>query len=218
MSSARNRNRRKSQPMPYRTEQEALWAGEFGTAYVERNRGEQLITSDVAMFSKVLKSAPGIESIVELGCSIGLVLQALRRIKKDFDLCGYEINEIAANNARELNVANIICGSILEPLPTERKYDLALTKGLLIHINPAELERVYQNLYALSSRYILVCEYYNPTPVTVKYRGHVDALFKRDFAGELIDKFDLRLVDYGFTYHRDNYFPQDDVTWFLLEK
>jgi spore coat polysaccharide biosynthesis protein SpsF len=26
------------------------------------------------------------------------------------------------------------------------------------------------------------------------------------------------LVDYGFTYHRDNAFPMDDTTWFLLEK
>jgi spore coat polysaccharide biosynthesis protein SpsF len=26
------------------------------------------------------------------------------------------------------------------------------------------------------------------------------------------------LVDYGFAYHRDPNFPQDDITWFLLEK
>ncbi|NDB35890.1 MAG: pseudaminic acid biosynthesis-associated methylase, partial [Flavobacteriia bacterium] len=42
---------------------------------------------------------------------------------------------------------------------------------------------------------------------------------KRDFAGELLDTFpDLRLVDYGFAYKRDTSFPQDDITWFLLEK
>ena len=54
--------------------------------------------------------------------------------------------------------------------------------------------------------------------MTVNYRGHDNRLFKRDFAGELIDKFGLKLRDYGFLYHRDNYFPQDDLTWFLLEK
>jgi len=26
------------------------------------------------------------------------------------------------------------------------------------------------------------------------------------------------LLDYGFVYHRDNNFPLDDGTWFLLEK
>ena len=74
-------------------------------------------------------------------------------------------------------------------------------------------------LYRASNRYILVSEYYNPSPVDIPYRGHTDRLFKRDFAGELLDKFsDLKLVDYGFSYHRDQYFPQDGATWFLLEK
>ena len=51
------------------------------------------------------------------------------------------------------------------------------------------------------------------------YRGHEDRLFKRDFAGEMMKKFnDLKLVDYGFVYHADCNFPQDDVTWFVLEK
>jgi len=78
---------------------------------------------------------------------------------------------------------------------------------------------VYQKLYDASSKYLLICEYYNPSPVTVTYRGHNDRLFKRDFAGELLDTFpDLRLVDYGFAYKRDTSFPQDDITWFLLEK
>jgi spore coat polysaccharide biosynthesis protein SpsF len=53
----------------------------------------------------------------------------------------------------------------------------------------------------------------------INYRGHKDRLFKRDFAGELMDKYpDLKLVDYGFVWRRDNNFPQDDGTWFLLEK
>jgi spore coat polysaccharide biosynthesis protein SpsF len=55
--------------------------------------------------------------------------------------------------------------------------------------------------------------------VALPYRGHDERLFKRDFAGEILDRFpDLRLVDYGFRYRRDPNFPQDDVTWFLMEK
>ena len=90
---------------------------------------------------------------------------------------------------------------------------------MLIHINPEQLQEVYQKLYDATERYILLSEYYNPTPVEVLYRGNIGKLFKRDFAGELLDKFhDLKLVDYGFIYHRDNIFPCDDCTWFLLEK
>ena len=60
-----------------------------------------------------------------------------------------------------------------------------MIKGVLIHINPDMLNNVYEKLYDSSDRYILVAEYYNPTPVNVSYRGYNDRLFKRDFAGEM---------------------------------
>jgi len=86
-------------------------------------------------------------------------------------------------------------------------------------VNPDELQDVYNKLYTCSQKYILIAEYYNPRPVSVNYRGHENKLFKRDFAGDLMDKFsDLFLRDYGFVYHRDLSFPQDDINWFLLEK
>jgi spore coat polysaccharide biosynthesis protein SpsF len=108
--------------------------------------------------------------------------------------------------------------SILEFSP-DKKRDFALIKGVLIHINPECLKQVYELLYSSSNRYICIAEYYNPSPVEVLYRGHSGKLFKRDFAGEMMDIFgDLRLLDYGFAYHRDNHFPKDDITWFLLEK
>ena len=95
---------------------------------------------------------------------------------------------------------------------------MTFTVGVLIHINPDNLDRVYDNLVSNTRRYVLIAEYYNPTPVSVEYRGHADRLFKRDFAGELIDRYSLKLVDYGFVYKRDHWAPQDDVNWFLLEK
>ena len=53
----------------------------------------------------------------------------------------------------------------------------------------------------------------------IKYRGNNDKLYKRDFAGEILEYFsNVELIDYGFSYHRDTSFPQDDITWFLLEK
>ena len=86
-------------------------------------------------------------------------------------------------------------------------------------MNPEYLPQIYETLYQSTGRYLLVCEYYNPTPVQITYRGHSDRLFKRDFCGEVLDHYsDLHLVDYGFSYHRDPNFPQDDSTWFLLEK
>ena len=107
--------------------------------------------------------------------------------------------------------------SILEEI-SEKPSDLTFTVGVLIHINPDYRNLVYDNLVSKSKRYIVIVEYYNPSPVDIIYRGHKDKLFKRDFAGELIEEYGLNLVDYGFFYKRDKLSPQDDLTWFLLEK
>lgn len=92
-----------------------------------------------------------------------------------------------------------------------------MSSGVLIHINPDMLGQAYEHLYNAANKYVLINEYYNPSPVEVTYRGHEARLFKRDFAGEMMDRYDLTLVDYGFTYHRDPD-PLDDLTWFLLKK
>jgi spore coat polysaccharide biosynthesis protein SpsF len=96
--------------------------------------------------------------------------------------------------------------------------EMVLTKGLLIHIPPERINDVYDKLYKHSRRYIVICEYYNPVPVEIPYRGHAGRLWKRDFAGEIMERFpDVKLLDYGFVYHGDEY-PQDDITWFILTK
>jgi pseudaminic acid biosynthesis-associated methylase len=204
--------------MNYKSEQENFWANEFGNEYPKRNEGEKLVSVNVAIFSKILKNCPSIASAAELGCNIGLNLIALNRINKNLSLRGYEINAKAAETAQKENIAEVINTTVVESLDSSKKFDLTFTKGVLIHIKPELLPAVYQNMYDLSNRYIMVYEYYNPTPVNVEYRGYQNRLFKRDFAGELIDKYNLKLIDYGFNYKREKYYPHDDATWFLLEK
>ena len=100
------------------------------------------------------------------------------------------------------------------------EYDLVLTKGFLIHINPNKLKKIYRRLYDSCKKkgHLLICEYYNPTPLSLKYRGFKNVFFKRDFAGEMMKKYsNLKLINYGFSYHKDKYY-QDDITWFLLKK
>lgn len=201
----------------FQTEQEGFWAGEFGDAYVARNRGERLLAAKTALFGRALRGAAGLSSACELGCNIGLNLRALSALGVE-RLKGIEINPTAAAEARAAGIAEISERSILEDLADEGDYDLAFTMGVLIHIAPDRLPAVYDNLAARSRRYVMICEYYSPSPVSIPYRGHSDRLFKRDFAGELMDRHDLRLVDYGFAWRRDNLMPLDDLTWFLLQK
>jgi pseudaminic acid biosynthesis-associated methylase len=98
------------------------------------------------------------------------------------------------------------------------QFDFVFSKGVLIHLNPDQLKPTYEKMYNWTKKFILIAEYYSPTPQAITYRGNIDRLFKRDFAGEFLDMFpDVTLRDYGFVYHRGTY-PQDDITWFLLEK
>ena len=203
----------------FSTEQEAFWAGQFGDEYIKRNIGDPLVGSNVAMFAKLIANCTGVETLIEFGANIGLNLRAIRHLCPAWTLDAIEINAEAVGRLEDWGGVNqIFHGSILE-FQSDRQWDIALIKGVLIHINPDFLPRVYEALFKASKRYIFLIEYYNPTPVEVNYRGHSGRLFKRDFAGEMLDKFaSLRLLDYGFVWHRDTAFPQDDVTWFVLEK
>jgi pseudaminic acid biosynthesis-associated methylase len=201
----------------HRTEQEDFWAGAFGDAYVDRNSRCVYVARRTALFAKVLANTTGVQSIVELGANVGLNLLAIRNLLPEAALSGVEINTKAFHMLRQIGGVSAILGSILEH--ELEPADLAFTSGVLIHIAPDSLPTAYERLYKAAKRYVVVIEYYNSTPVEVTYRGHSGRLFKRDFAGEMINIYpDLYLRDYGFIYHRDPAFPQDDITWFLMEK
>lgn len=210
------------------TLQEEIWASEFGDEYTDRNVGEHWIASNTNLFSKIISRTRNVKSVIEFGANRGLNLHAIRMLLPNADISAIEINKKACEILKKSqpNLTAVLNKSIIEPLSEvlttekmKKDYDFALIKGVLIHINPEKLPEVYQNLYDLSAKYICICEYYERNPVAISYRGNEDLLFKRDFAGEIMDKFpDLKLVDYGFAWHRDNNFFQNDITWFLLEK
>jgi pseudaminic acid biosynthesis-associated methylase len=205
--------------MTFKTEQEAFWAGEFGTEYIQRNQGDALLASNLDFFTKALSATRDVHSCIEFGANIGMNLKALKLLHPSQEQYGIEINAEAAQQLSTIIPAKHVYQiSILDFEPTQT-WNLVLIKGVLIHMNPDVLNQVYDKLVASTDRYLMVAEYYNPAPVAIPYRGHTDRLFKRDFAGEIMERHPgMQLVDYGFAYRRDPNFPQDDITWFLMEK
>ena len=203
----------------YLTEQETFWASSFGDEYIIRNKGQKLLASNLNFFTKVMSRAGQVKSVIEFGSNVGMNMRALKLLYPHQSQFSVEINLKAAEELKNLlGEENVFNGSILD-FESSKKYELSLIKGLLIHINPEMLQAVYQKLYDYSTKYVLICEYYNPNPIEVDYRGHSGKLYKRDFCGEMMVKFlDLKLIDYGFAYKKDPAFPQDDITWFLMEK
>ena len=138
----------------FKTEQENFWAGEFGKEYILRNKDKQLISANTAFFSKVFSHTSKINSVLELGSNIGLNLIAIKHLLQRVNISAVEINKDAArelkNNLPETEIYNT---SILE-FQTDIKWDLVFTKGVLIHINPDSLPKVYKLMHEISSKYI----------------------------------------------------------------
>jgi pseudaminic acid biosynthesis-associated methylase len=201
----------------FNTPQEEFWAGDFGDSYISRNESENLLSSNIVLFADVFSSLDKLPtSIMELGANIGMNIKAMQKLFPNASFSGVEINKQACKILSETG-CEVIQSSIVDAV-TSKKYDLVFSKGVMIHLMPDQLIPTYKKMYEWSNRFILFAEYYNPTPVSIPYRGNIDRLFKRDFAGEFLDLFpDVVLRDYGFAYHRGTH-PQDDINWFLLEK
>tara|TARA_Y100000768_G_scaffold321011_1_gene256925 strand:+ start:195 stop:824 length:630 start_codon:yes stop_codon:yes gene_type:complete len=203
----------------YATDQEEFWAGNFGEDYIDRNTVEKLLSTNLWFFSKALDKVENLTSVIELGPNIGANLVTLHYLFPEIESTGVEINEKAANLLKKNLPQSIIYNESILDFKEEKQYDLSLIKGVLIHQDPTVLDLTYDKLHKLSNKYILIAEYYNPSPVEIEYRGNKGKLFKRDFAGEFLSRFDdVKLIDYGFAYNKDPKAPQDDITWFLLEK
>ncbi len=173
----------------FRTEQESFWAGEFGTEYIKRCQGPELLASNLAFFTRALHSTRKLNNCLEFGANIGMNLMALKLLYPYQEQFAVEINANAVDELRTILLPeNVFHLSILDYTPV-RRFDLVLIKGVLIHINPDYLTQVYKILYESTGRYLLISEYYNPTPVQVLYRGYYDRLFKRDFCGEILDMY-----------------------------
>jgi pseudaminic acid biosynthesis-associated methylase len=203
----------------YKTPEEKFWAGKFGNKYLTRNYSSIYYKSNKRLFDIALKKSINIKSCIELGAGSG---QNIKYLKKKYPKAHFQAVEINKSSTKQinkvLNKEDVFNESILK-FNTKKKFDLVLTKGVLIHLNPNKLNKIYKLLFKLSKKYILISEYYNPTPVQVTYRGHKNRLYKRDFAGELLRKFKkIKLIDYGFIYKNDPKYPLDDASWFLLKK
>jgi pseudaminic acid biosynthesis-associated methylase len=204
-----------------KNKQEALWRGEFGDAYIGRNDIDpKRLAALTENWTRILRpSLRTPQSILEVGSNIGLNLRALRR------LTGAEFYALEPNaQARQVLADDDIVPqkNILDGLSTsiglpDASVDMAFTSGVLIHIHPDNLLASCKEIHRVSRHYIACIEYFSAKPEEIPYRGHNEALFKRDFGSFYLDNFpDLRVVDYGFAWKRLT--GLDDLTWWLFEK
>jgi len=204
------------------THQLKNWRGEFGNEYTIRNvADEKALFARTKMWSRILDAIIGDlpKTIVEVGSNLGLNLRALKKLT-DARLIAIEPNESALNKLVEDGVLkeDDAHSAIAAAIPLEDgAVDLAFTSGVLIHISPEQLPQSMAEIYRISSKYIICCEYFADKPQQIQYRGHDGLLFKRDFGDYWMELYpDLKLVDYGFLWKRAT--GLDNITWWIFKK
>ena len=199
-------------------EQELFWKGSFGDQYVERVNGDDFISAKVDFFSQALRTTHDVGSVIDLGANRGLNAIAIKSLLPTVKYTGVEISDKAYEQLASNPSVDTAIHASIHDFSTSNTFDLAMITGVMIHLNPDTLSSVYNLLHSLSNQFILISEYYNPTPVEIDYRGHKGKLFKRDFCGEFVSQTNAKLLDYGFLYHGDTKYKHADMTWFLLRK
>lgn len=193
---------------------EALWSGEFGDAYSERNASAGEARGP---FWHELLGSLAVGSVLEVGCNVGPNLRWLAQILDPSRVFGVDVNDEAlAQVRRTLPYVNAVHASARELPFRDRAFDLVFTTGLLIHLPPATVPLAMAEAVRCSRRYVLCGEYYAEELTEVPYRGHEGALFKRDF-GRLYEELfpELALSRKGHVTAEDGF---DDVTWWLFER
>ena len=209
-----------------KTQQEEVWNGEFGEQYTDRNIMspdglDQLCIDNYGIsrteLNKEVLDKLNVDRILEVGCNVGNQLLLLKKMGYT-NLWGIELQEYAVEIARKRTSGiNIAKGSAFDIPYKNNFFDLVFTSGVLIHISPDDIDKVLDEMYRCTNKYIWGFEYYNSEAYQmVNYRGADSLLWKTDFAKLFLDKFpDLRIVCKKIIKYKNN--DNLDIMY-LLEK
>lgn len=192
--------------MAVKTPQMQMWLEDFGREYTHRNTRsneemnrvfkEKVGASRAEMNTEFLDGLDRSIRILEVGCNIGLQLEAVQAMGFT-NLYGVEIQARAVEAAKQRTTGiNIIEGSGFDVPFKDGFFDLVFTSTVLIHIAPDDLPRLMAEIHRCTNRYIWGYEFWSAEPCQVVYRGQKDLLWKDDFPRVYMRQFgDLELVE-----------------------
>lgn len=192
-------------------DQEKFWKGEFGDAYVQRNR---VPWQNRQAFWELMLEHTAARSILEVGCNAGWNLMALRAIDPTIKLRGVDVNAAALAEAKAnyLDAREVPAIKVGKNWP--KHFDLVFTAGVLIHVGTKELEPTMASIVEASSRWVLAVEYAAASEEEVPYRGHTEKLWRRAY-GPMYEEMGLDMVEVGDLAPGDGF---DNCRFWLMRK
>ena len=190
-----------------------LWSGDFGNAYTRRQVNTSAARQDI--WCMVLPRH--VDSILEVGANVGGNLEAISQFSTA-ELYATEPNELARQKLNESG----LCVQVTDDPASKLRFDdnaidLVFTCGVLIHIPPDQLAASLHEIHRVAHRWIICAEYFAPSEEMIPYRGHDNALWRRDYGGLYLDQFpDLRCNSCMFAWRRMT--GLDNLTFWVFEK
>ena len=194
-----------------------LWTGKFGVDYTKRN----VLAPGARNQVWRMLLPQDCESVLEVGANIGLNLEAISQ-ESDCDLFACEPNDFARAELSRLfwdivPEANLTADTADKLNFPDGVADLVFTCGVLIHIPPEKLLPSMREMHRCARRWIICGEYFAPSEEMIPYRGHDNALWRRDYGSLWLDNFpDLHCTSTLFTWKRMT--GLDNLTWWVFEK
>jgi pseudaminic acid biosynthesis-associated methylase len=191
------------------TQQLASWTAEFGKEYTDRNslQPEQLDEilrkrysgcSKTDIFRDVLvKHVNADARILEVGSNLGLQLSLLQNLQPALKLYGIEPMDYAIEQGRTRSkTINFLPGSAFDLPFKDNYFDVVMTNGVLIHIDPAQLPKAFAEIYRCSAKYIFFHEYYAEKAQEIEYRGSGGLMWKMNYMEAFMSQFkDVKVVE-----------------------
>lgn len=191
-----------------------LWTGKFGDDYTRRNASHDN-GARVQMWRMLLPRH--CESVLEVGANIGQNLEAIDQFA-NCELYACEPNELAREELTEWIPATHVTADYADKLSfPDDVADLVFTSGVLIHIAPDKLMASMREIHRCARRWIICGEYFAPSEEMIPYRGHDNAMWRRDYGSLWLDNFpDLHAQCCMFSWKRMT--GLDNLTFWVLEK
>jgi len=162
-----------------------------------------------------------IKSVLDCGANIGRNIGFLKdsSLLPKAEFAAIDLNKAALDVLATKFPDTRLYNSSLLTSNLEPKFDLVFTSGVLIHINPENLARVFDNLMTFSNRYLILIEYFSRTPVEIPYHGQSGLLWKRDFGKDFLEHSNWKVVSYGFLWGQEfDNCGFDDCNYWVFER
>lgn len=195
-----------------------LWTGDFGVDYQRRNmQTSPGVPARQCVWEKLMPA--DCKSVLEVGAGCGENLEAIAQFS-DAKRYAVEPQEFAREQMYHKSVVDSrdtrssLADSIDFP---DNVADLVFTSGVLIHIPTDKLLSSMREIHRVAKRWIICGEYFAPSQEMIPYRGHNDALWRRDYGSLWLDNFpDLTCTQTLFAWKRTT--GLDNITFWVFEK